>query len=163
VKNISNPWITVQYEEFKFVLCSDVMLNITMKRNLKTVISYVTHSCWKMCFSSVVHSAVLVFAIYLTLLSTTKKIIKYRLQQFTSVINPETIALAIWNISAAKQAVNIINRNYITKHSYGLHSWQLCVYIYINKAMQTIIVLQYHNTILMVQTVQKFWFIWIYF
>lgn len=78
MKNISKPWLTVQYEEFKFVLCFDVMLNITMKHHLKTVISYATHySCWKMSFSSVVHCAVMVFAIYLTLLSITKKIIKY--------------------------------------------------------------------------------------
>jgi len=69
-----------------------VMLNITMKHNLKTVTSYATHySCWKMCFSSVVYCTVIVFAIYLTLLLITKKIIKYRLQQFTSVMNSETI------------------------------------------------------------------------
>lgn len=130
MKNISKPWLTVQYEEFKFVLCFDVMLNTTMRHNLKTVISYVTHySCWQMCFSSVVHCVVMVHGdLCNTAVNDKKKIIKYRLQQFSSVMKSETIALAVCNISAAKQAVNIIKRNYITKHSYKLHSWQLlCV------------------------------------
>jgi hypothetical protein len=47
------------------------------------------------CAFEVVHCAVVVFTVYLTMLSITKNIIKYGLQQLTSVIKSETITLAI--------------------------------------------------------------------
>ena len=145
------------------------MLNITMKHNLKTVTSYATHySCWKMCFSSVVYCTVIVFAIYLTLLLITKKIIKYRLQQFTSVMNSETICTChLKHISSQTSSKYKKQELYYQTFLWVAFMATVCVciyiYIYINKKMQTIIVLQYHDTILMIQTVQKFWFTWIYF
>ena len=124
-----------------------------------------------MFFSSTVHCTVMVLVIYLTVLLITKKIIKYRLQQFTSVMKSETITLVIWNRSAVTQALNIITEiilpNILTCSIHGdscvcararthvcMYVYMcVCIYIYIHMGMRTIILLQYHDTILMKQTV----------